>query len=300
LKTTGDGRGWTAKVRAVSAACSPWSLRSCSGRTRVRSQGCCGSESLAFSAPSMTLTRLRAGLRGLPTAPRSIRAGSMIARHAQLQLPPPRLTPRWWRTTVSRGIRPLHAPPPFSICRSTPGRCRHLPSVERSQTPDLVPPSRFLTALTACSSADVAGLLHPAAGHGVRCRRSRTVRSVTRAALPWMSSSQKLWIPPARCSTTTTGVAGSADVLQAEPGEGSTRGPPRRPLAMLPARAGRPQRLRPEGHIRAGLPRPCSTGRCTHSATRGTLAGDPKAACPCSPRRAARPGASVGVRSRSS
>jgi hypothetical protein len=194
------------KVLPRMRACSPRSLHPVPGGPFTGVQGCCSSGSLGLPRSLHGLARLRTDLRGLPAAPRldPSRIDDDAPRSASACIHSP--SPRWWRATVPRGVRPLLAPPPTCIHGSTPGRCRHRPSVERCHTPDPVPPSRFRTALTACSAVDVAGLLHPAAGHGVR-------RSCGANRAGWPSSHRRrrraldrprLRSRPSRCSTGIT------------------------------------------------------------------------------------------------
>jgi len=107
--------------------------------------------SLAFPDPSLTFTRHRAGLRGLPCG--TCRANDFLDRLAGLlQL-----------SSLFRALSPRWVSPPllgFVLFRLSvdahfgcplPG-ARGPPSVEQSHLPDPVPPSRFLTALTASST----------------------------------------------------------------------------------------------------------------------------------------------------
>jgi hypothetical protein len=107
--------------------------------------------SLAFPDPSLTFTRHRADLRGLPCG--TCRCNDFLDRLAgPLQL-----------SSLSRALSPRWVSPPllgFVLFRLSvdahtgcplPG-ARGPPSVEQSHLLDPVPPSRFLTALTASST----------------------------------------------------------------------------------------------------------------------------------------------------
>lgn len=83
--------------------------------------------------------------------------------------------------------------PPTCIRASTPGP--EGPSAGRCQTTDPVPPSRFRNVLTAFSFANVAGLLHPAAGRRVRrVSRYLTGRSENRSAISRFP--RRMFTPP--------------------------------------------------------------------------------------------------------
>jgi hypothetical protein len=83
------------------------------------------------------------------------------------------------------------APPPTSPCASTP----RLPEGPGLPHPELVPPVSFFPTSAVCSAHGFAGLLHPAAGHGVRLVSSRrpTLKPTTdpppRRPFPLRSSS---------------------------------------------------------------------------------------------------------------
>lgn len=73
----------------------------------------------------------------------------------------------WMDETSTSILRVLQSAPPSS---STLGRHSHRTSpasARRCHTPRHVPPSRFLTALTASSIQALVGLLHPTSDHGV-------------------------------------------------------------------------------------------------------------------------------------
>jgi len=64
------------------------------------------------------------------------------------------------------------SPPSTSLLRVHSQRPRP-PSAQRCQTPGHVPSTRFLTALTGCSTHEIAGLLRPAANLGFVSFRAR-------------------------------------------------------------------------------------------------------------------------------
>jgi hypothetical protein len=108
------------------------------------------SSSLVFTAPSLTFACRQVGLRGLPLGRGRMRRGGFI----WLDLPqlgsPSELSLRAGCSLLSWDSSACSSPPTF-----TPGvhsRSPRAPSAEPYQGLGPVPPSRFLTALTACST----------------------------------------------------------------------------------------------------------------------------------------------------
>jgi hypothetical protein len=126
-------------------------------------------DGLAFSAPSMTFRRCRLGLRGFPNAATDLDRSQGSTALMTLSSPPEHSCESWG---------PLSATPP--LMRFAPSQCAlppvdllcvhsrrpKPPSVRRSHPSNRVPPSWFRTTMTACSTREVTGLLHPATDRG--------------------------------------------------------------------------------------------------------------------------------------
>jgi hypothetical protein len=121
---------------------------------------------VAFPAPSLTFSRHRVGLRGLPRGPCRRRSEDRLAGPLQLSSTSKRSL-RAGSTPSSPGIRPLAPLRRHSPRVSTPG-CPRAPFGRTA------PPVRSRSASAVSHRPDgllhpgAAGLLHPAAGHEVR------------------------------------------------------------------------------------------------------------------------------------
>jgi hypothetical protein len=164
-----------------------------------------GSGSLAFPAPSSTLAVAGPVLEGFPTRSCSRQEGSACASppccRARPSWPSPLLqsalvfagTPRGLRrgrSSSSRGIRPLVPLCRPSLPASTPGSSRSL-RADGAIHRHPVPPPWCLTTSAGSSAKKAAGLLHPAAGSGVRRvsrRRLQLHPKVVGGTLPFPAS----------------------------------------------------------------------------------------------------------------
>jgi len=122
---------------------------------------------LAFSAPSLAFSRCRPGLRGFP--------GPVVAQQPKLPSTSPRDLDFPSRALEGAPGRLAPTPTLLGFVRVRPSAdvplSRPLPGAEAPFGPTappagLVPPSWFLTTMTAYSAREGAGLLHPATDRG--------------------------------------------------------------------------------------------------------------------------------------